>query len=574
MAIPLNCFICILFLASSFDWICHDQRPCLSCEALSSTSTSTIPTTKLTSVGRSQFAVLDGAEWDSVKSLLLDEQRQPSQSPSTTSSPRSKKYGYMNVVTGKDENNCRIVAMQCIDSYGSQASSVVYEDSVAIIPNQVSDEDAISTYIASFSVIHSAFPRFKIGGGNEFSEAISTGKVVVLGSGDLACFSAEGLASLGMEVFLVNNKWINNVRKNLGKLTVIKPTVGESELGFASYVGEFDSLVDTIGNERSLGSDDDEGMMSLGESTLQMLKSRHKCYNYVSTLTHSQNIIVEEGLIGGPRKADDYCEKVGNLAFITKSSVSQSVIPPRYIGSALETLMKNGVLFTEGQRSKACSENSDAVRGWSLSDFWEQVSWPRDSSGTGTTRFGLPVREDSEIGDEDEYMISGALDEDLKSNRRVNRDDYDDNSSSSAPSSSNAENRVIENNPFVLNVMDIDGFESEIVDTKKNCIMFMSAKFCKTCKTINPAYNRMARMKQENDSTINCVFAKAETSGASGKALAKRLSVRAVPSFVFVREGKILGSTYVSKLPSPKVDKAMQLLASGADWDYSLSDDN
>jgi hypothetical protein len=343
--------------------------------------------------------------------------------------------------------------------------------------------------------------------------------------------------------------------------------VGESEIGFASHLVEFDSLVDTIGNERN----EDASTMSLGSSTLQMLKSQHKCHNYVSTLTHSQDIVVSEGIFWGPRKADNYSEKIGNPAFLTKSRDSEAVIPPKAIGSTLETLMENGVILTEKQRNKACSEKSDAIRGWSLSDFWEQTSWPRDSAGSGTTRFGLPVRENP---DEIE-------DEDLKPNRRVNRDEYFyndignfDPSSISASSSSNAKNRPIENNPYVSTIMDIGGFQSEIVDNEKNCIMFMSARFCKTCKTINPAYTRMARINHENGKTSNYSFLKAETSGASGKQLARHVSVRAVPSFVFVREGKVLGSTYVSKLPSPKIDKAIQLLASGADWDYSLMDDD
>lgn len=218
VTMPLKCLTCILFLVSSLDWVFYDCRPPLSCQALSSSTSfsSAIPTTKLTSVGRSQFAILDGAEWTSVKSILDEQQN--------ADTPKSipSKYGYMSVLTGKDENNRRIVAMQYIDVDGGsqpQASSIVYEDSVAAIPNQVSDADAISTYIASLSSIVCALPRLENigGGGDELSTTISTGKAVVLGSGDLACFSAEGLASLGMEVYLVNNKGSAGVRSKSGK---------------------------------------------------------------------------------------------------------------------------------------------------------------------------------------------------------------------------------------------------------------------------------------------------------------------------------------------------------------------
>ena len=359
---------------------------------------------------------------------------------------------------------------------------------------------------------------------------------------------------------------------------VIKPAAGASGSGFASHLEQFDSLVDTLGNERTTS----DTTLSLGaESTLQMLQSRHKCHNYVSTLTHSQNIVTSEGLLAGPRKADGYSEQVGNPSSLTKSRESQPINPPSAIGSTLETLLENGVILTEKQRSKACSKKSDAIRGWSLSDFWELMSWPRDSSGIGTTRFGLPVRDlpddiEEDEDSEDEFIISEAPYDGPQSNRRVNRDDDDDVGDFDLPSTlSSSKNRAVQNNPYVLSIMDIAGLQSEIVNNKKTCIMFMSAKFCKTCKTINPAFTRMARMNQENgDSSSKFSFVKAETSGASGKELAKHVSVRAVPSFVFIREGKILGQTYVSKLPSPKITQALQLLASGAEWDYSLLDDD
>jgi thiol-disulfide isomerase/thioredoxin len=365
---------------------------------------------------------------------------------------------------------------------------------------------------------------------------------------------------------------------------VIKPAVGDSETAFSSHLGEFDSLVDTIGNEKG-----DVGRVSLGaESTLQMLKSRHKCHKYVSTLTHSQDIIASEGIFGGPRKADGYSEKISNLSFLMNSRDCQVIPPPMSMGNTIKVLMEKGVVFTEKQRIKACSKKSDVIRGWSLSDFWEQTSWPRDSSGMGTTRFGLPVRDDPNDNydkfdyddDDDEFMISEAPYREQANKRVISVGDDDDevgefsSSSTSSSRSSNLKNRAIQNNPYVISIMDIDGMESEIVSTEKDCIMFMSAKFCKTCKTINPAFTRMARMNQENDNDSKISFVKAETSGASGKELAKHVSVLAVPAFVFIRDGKILGQASVSKLPSRKIDTALKLLATGADWDYKLLDDD
>ena len=210
-----KCLAGILFLASSLDCTFYNYRFSLSCQALSSKSTSSTPSTKLTSVGESKFAVLDGAEWNSVK-CILQKQHTPR---SSSSSPQLTKYGYMNVITGNDEDNRRIVAMQCIDNddVKQKDSAVVYKDSVAAIPNKVSDSDAISTYIASLSAIVCALPRLENIGGDGDESFTLAGKAVVLGSGDLACFSAEGLASLGMDVSLVNNRGNANIRQNVGK---------------------------------------------------------------------------------------------------------------------------------------------------------------------------------------------------------------------------------------------------------------------------------------------------------------------------------------------------------------------
>lgn len=207
--------LCSLILVSYSGFLQRDYRPRFTCQALTSSTTPkfTYPTTSLTSLGKSQLAVLDGPEWNSVKSVLRDTSQQ-------IPKPLSCKYGYMKVVTGRDETNRRVVAMQCIECDGSQQQDIsVYEESVAVIPNKISDADAISTYIASLSAIHCALPRVEnVGGsGDGISATISTGKAVVLGSGDLACFTAEGLASLGMHVYLVNNKGNANVRKNVGK---------------------------------------------------------------------------------------------------------------------------------------------------------------------------------------------------------------------------------------------------------------------------------------------------------------------------------------------------------------------
>ena len=165
------------------------------CHGLSSSATpaaldfSTVP---LASTGHSQLAIVDGGEWSTVQALLQKEGRLPKRTYT--------KRGYMKIVTGKNEEGERVIGMLQTDD---DSSSQVFEDSVAMIPAKVSDMDAISTYISALSTIHCALPQQKAIGGSKDAAMINR-KAVVLGSNALACFAAEGLASLGLEVSLVS----------------------------------------------------------------------------------------------------------------------------------------------------------------------------------------------------------------------------------------------------------------------------------------------------------------------------------------------------------------------------------
>ena len=79
----------------------------------------------------------------------------------------------------------------------------------------------------------------------------------------------------------------------------------------------------------------------------------------------------------------------------------------------------------------------------------------------------------------------------------------------------------------------------------------------------------MARLGKESSRPI--VFAKAETSGRWGKELGRYFGVEAVPAFLMFRKGQRFGSPMsVSKLPSRKIDRALELLESGAPWDPNV----
>jgi thiol-disulfide isomerase/thioredoxin len=230
------------------------------------------------------------------------------------------------------------------------------------------------------------------------------------------------------------------------------------------------------------------------------------------------------------------------------------------LGSTVESLLNAGVIFPSRARDNL-HQKSKSIRGWTLGDFWEQSTWPRDSSGSAQIRFGLPVVEDPNL-DEEPLLAEPP-------SRRVGatkslyeqfdfgaKEDYLEE----------APPPPVQENPFVFQVAGVQGVRTEIMEEELDCILFLSAKFCKTCKAINPQYTRMARMGKESSRSI--VFAKAETSGRWGKELGRYFGVEAVPAFLMFRKGQRFGSPLsVSKLPSRKIDRALELLESGAPWD-------
>lgn len=182
-----------LFLFPLLILLLLTANPCWALSSSTATKSMEFPTVSLQSIGKSQLAILDGGEWSTVQALLQNEGR--------LSKRTYTKYGYMTIVTGRNDKNQRVIAMQ-----SSAENAAVYQDSVALIPDQVAETDAISTYISSLSAIHCALPPTTlkgIGGGTD-SISIGQGKTVVLGSNELACFAAEGLATLGVHVSLVS----------------------------------------------------------------------------------------------------------------------------------------------------------------------------------------------------------------------------------------------------------------------------------------------------------------------------------------------------------------------------------
>ena len=285
-------------------------------------------------------------------------------------------------------------------------------------------------------------------------------------------------------------------------------------------------------------------------------------------MTHCQSIVAKEGILGGPRQADEHAKRVGQPSFVTNNPDCQPVVPWSNLGSTIERMLDAGVIFSSKARDKLY-QKSECVRGWNLGDFWEQSTWPRDSSGNGQVRFGLPVVEDSNL--DEERMLSEPPPRPGAGRRRLSTYEQFD-FSAEEDELEEAPPPPVQNNPFVHQVAGVQGVRSEIMEEELDCILFLSAKFCKTCRTIDPQYTRMARIanQQANEGSTSTpiTFAKAETSGRWGKELGRHLGVDAVPAFILYRKGERFGSPLsVSRLPSKKIDRALSLLGSGAGWD-------
>jgi thioredoxin-like negative regulator of GroEL len=126
------------------------------------------------------------------------------------------------------------------------------------------------------------------------------------------------------------------------------------------------------------------------------------------------------------------------------------------------------------------------------------------------------------------------------------------------------------NNPYVMSVHGVDGLQRDIIAAEKDCLLFLSAPWCRTCRYLSPGYTRMAR-----ETSAQVTFAKADATGNIGKALGKALEVDAVPAFVLFRQGEVFGSPLsVSRLPSRKLQQAVDCLATGMEWDDSLLDED
>ncbi|KAL7511363.1 hypothetical protein ACHAXN_008266 [Cyclotella atomus] len=470
-----------------------------------------------------QTYIYDGGE---LQSFLLSN---PSKNAIPSPRGAADDVGYVTFVTSKYQigilaDDKETTATSTIDNYK------VYSNTMAKIPNGVSEADAMSTAAACLVGIDCAVPRLNVGGADD--SGFYGGKAVVVGGNEYACFLAEGLAVLGIDTSIVST---GSVKLKHGQVNTLGPAVPsqDEEIGFTTAIGQFNTLIDTIANERS-------GSLSTdGSSVIQLLSTRHGCNTYISTLSKSQSIVKKEGLIFGPGKANAHVKALESKA----SSKCMSMIPSSGFGEMLQILLNSKVIYP----SK--SNKAIVTRGWSMKEFWEETSWPRDSNGSGV-RFGMPVVEENDL---DEVFRRERL---ALQRRRIVDDDEEEDDGAVAVQVK------VEENPYVTQIVGTDGLAEAIINQRKSSVVFVSMRSCRTCKTINPVYTKIAR-EYEGD----VMFAKADATGRVGKALGKSLGLISVPSFVLFRNGVRYGAVQTSKLPSDRLQKAINDLESGRDFD-------
>lgn len=507
---------------------------------------------------RTKDVVYDGPEWTSIQDSL----------GLKTSSPTTS-YGKMTVVVGVRQDSGDKIVGVVADSGGADTVSLqgsnlhVYSESTAKLPSSgVKDEEAMNTMIAALTGVECTLPRVEGVGGSLVSEENSmvSGKVVILGGSEYACFAAKGLAALGSQVSLVST---NDVKLQHGNVEILPPAVGEEEVGFATHIGEFDSLLDTADDERpnkrfAVNDDDEEDPAMSRGTTLRLLQQRHKCDRYVSSMTKAQDIVNREGVLWGPGKVKNHVKEI-QQQLSRKPATFQSIVPPPSFGKTVETLLQKGVLYTSNK--DFVTQNDLTVRGWSLKDFMETSMWPTDSSGGGsrTVRFGLPVLEEEEAEEEEfaetstetTYIDQAAWDAGVRK-EQSKLDDQD------------------MKNPFVKKIVGEQQMYETIVKEERDCVLFMSATFCRTCKQLNPRFTTKARQTMESygEDEKGILFAKADATGEVGKDLSRLLNVDAVPAFLLFRKGRRYGPAMsISRMPSQKLDAAIEMLQSGRDWD-------
>jgi len=457
----------------------------------------------------------------------------------------------------------------------------LYEDSIAILPSNVSPADAISTAAASLLGVHcTASARLR----RKAKKEEEKGKILVVGGGEHAAFLSTALSGLGNEVALVTARPPWSLPSLPSDVEVLPPAVGAMSLGFATAIGEFDALIDTLGDEagagnaRSVVDKNDEA-----SDLMEQLRELHGCDQYLSTVTRSQRYVLKEGLLFARDKVIRYQKEVESF----KNSEGYQILPPPPgFGCTLQQLLDQDITYPCDRNENGGHETkSNFVRGWSLSDLTELKTWPRE----GPRRFGFPavdlsvssviLRRKALKRKEDTSRIETVQPKALREtmanqtstsvdNNNEERENGEHSKTQVAMTASKSDATItitnrppkstrVTSNPHVTTILSASELNRKIVERKRNCILFLTASYCQKCKRMAPQFNRMARVSTSAEATSDnsVLFARADISdGPRGKQLGEILGVEKVPSVIVFRRGDRMGAGGTS--PSTVVERS------------------
>ena len=490
------------------------------------------------------WAIVDGSEWRSMERHLREQGLGDAQSFAAA----------LCFATGVTKEGDRVVGLR------NTAARQLYPASVARIPPKVSNQHAAQTMQFAWAAVHCLLPTIADIGGSSQTSMISSEPVTVaiVGSNDYAQAAARALAALDCQVNVITTKSLKFSERNI---RVMPPS--ENKMGFAEKLGKFDALLDTLGDESPLTTSFAE------ETVLDLLKSQHNCYRYVSTVTRQQQLFSEAGLISGSGRAKDHADKLGGAQLPQPPA-------PRQLGTTIQSLLEAGITWPVNKMPTSTVRQEGfaaTVRGWTMGDYWESSTWPRDIDSNA--RFGFPVtalslwmEESQDEEEEGEIVMRGTtpLFNMLRDQKKTPiRDKTPRTKKPQSEALAAAIERQEQNPHNILQFQGVRGLKDYIVDAELNGCVFLSAPFCRTCRYLRPQYQRLSRMQKGKR---DVVFCQADATGEIGKELGRYLGVEAVPSFILFRKGEVYGFPLsVTRFPSPLLDRALQLLESGKDWD-------
>ncbi len=385
------------------------------------------------------------------------------------------------------------------------------------------------------------------------------------------------------------------------KVNAMAPTLStirngiEDDIGFSEALGNFDTCIDTLGDEARFKStksiQDGINRFKGNVGVIAKLALENKCQRYVCTVTRSQRFVLEEGILFARDPVTKYQQKLENdkelLSTFATSSIKpltsssknnyQLLPPPRNYGMTLQRLFDKKIIFpTDRNENGGHGRKKVFVRGCSFPDYAEVEIWPQDSTEGAAVRFGFPgireltleARMDSMIGSFDNSNAQGGSGNSVASSGSDSDSDSATKNSDGEESKKKKKKQV---NPFIIEIESLGDITDEIRNTKKDAVLFVSAPYCRLCRTIGPQYNRMARLsKEELNSDLQ--FAKATTGTSKAmKQLTFTLQIDSVPTFILFRKGERYGEPLgVTKLPSVKLDRAIEGLKTGKDWDPKI----